>query len=67
MIGTLLYNILENEPDGIIISENVVSSEVFYLVVNTEDKSLNFLVRKDILLFSGIWELVKKNEKFKFD
>jgi len=60
LIGTLLYNILENEPDGIIISENVVSSEVFYLVVNTEDKSLNFLVRKDILLFSGIWELVKK-------
>lgn len=67
MIGTLLYNILENEPDGIIISESFVSSEVFYLVVNTEDKSLNFLVRKDILLFSGIWELVKKNEKFKFD
>ena len=65
MIGSLLYNTIEDKPSGII--DSIISEDGFmYLsVFCMQDKSLSFLIRKDIILNSNIWKIVKgaNNEK----
>ena len=59
MIGYLLYNTIEDKPAGII--DSIISKDGFmYLsVFYMQDKSLSFLIRKDIVFKSTIWKIIK--------
>tara|TARA_B100000700_G_C15037722_1_gene853610 strand:+ start:1581 stop:1808 length:228 start_codon:yes stop_codon:yes gene_type:complete len=63
LAGCLIYNSIEMKPDGIIISMDtcMVNNELFcyYYIHSSEDKNLNFWVREDILLESGIWKVLE--------
>ena len=59
MIGNLLYNTIEDKSAGII--DSIISKDGFmYLsVFCIQNKSLSFLIRKDIIFKSSVWKIVK--------